>query len=127
MLAALHVLPHAVNALVHVEHEFVKMGAALALDGARLEEEIHQHGLAAADLAIDVQTFDLRQRALAAGEQPAERRGFARQTIFRDPRFEARHHVEHDELSVIAFDAARGDSRGIMRSDGIRHEGFQLD
>ena len=127
VIAALHALPHAVNALVNVEHELVKMSAALTLDRARLEEEIHQHGLAAADLAIDVQALDLRQRALPAGEQPAKRRGFARQTIFRDPRFKARHHVEHRELSVVALDAARSDTRGIMRCDGIRHEGFQRD
>ena len=74
VLAAFHLLPDVVNAFVHVEHEFVKMRAALAFDRTRLEKEIHQHGLAAPDLAVNVETLDRRQRAGTAGKQPAERR-----------------------------------------------------
>ena len=74
MLALFHLLPERINALMHVDHEFVEMRATLALHGARLEEQIHQHGLAAPDLAVDVEAFDARLLFGAAAEQPAERR-----------------------------------------------------
>ena len=106
MLAEFHLLPNGMDAFVHVEHEFVKMRAALAHDRARLEEQIHQHRLAAADIAVDVETLDRGSALLAAGEQPAERRGFARQTIFRDSRFEPRQHVDDVQLRVVALDSA---------------------
>ncbi len=64
-------VPHA---LVHVGHEFVEMNAPLALDRRGLEEEVHQHGLAAADLAVNVESLDRLLLALAGAEQPAERR-----------------------------------------------------
>ena len=64
------------------------MRAALADDGARLEEQVHQHGLAAADLAINVKALDRLARALLAlAEQPAERRRFAREPVLREPQF----------------------------------------
>ena len=121
VLAEFHFLAEGVDALVHVEHEFVKMRAALARDRARLEEKIHQHGLAASDVAVDVETLDRRQRALAAGEQPAERRGFSRQPVLLDPRFEPRHLVDHGELRGVALDSAGGDAGGILRCNGARH------
>ena len=74
VFAGFHLLPDGMDALMHVEHEFVEMGAALALDRRGLEEKIHQHGLAAPDLAVNVEALDGRQVALAAGEQPAQRR-----------------------------------------------------
>src|SRR5690606_8365343 len=49
--------------LVHALHEAVEMGAHLALDGQRLEESVHQIGLAATYTAPEVQTLD-RQAAL---------------------------------------------------------------
>ena len=64
-------VPHA---LVHVGHEFVEMHAPLAPDRRGLEEQVHQHGLAAADLAVDVESLDRLLLALAGAEQPAERR-----------------------------------------------------
>ena len=48
-------LPHA---LVHVGHELVEMHAPLAPDRRGLEEQVHQHGLAAADVAVDVESLD---------------------------------------------------------------------
>ncbi len=60
VLAEFHLLPERMNALVHVDHEFVEMRAALAHDRARLEEQIHQHGLAASDIAVDVKALDRR-------------------------------------------------------------------
>ena len=86
VLAELHLLAQRENAFVHVEHEFVKMGAALARHRACFEEQIHQHRLAAADVAVDVEA--LERRLLTVAEQPAERRGFARQAMLRDPHLE---------------------------------------
>ena len=74
VLADFHLLAKAVDALMNVEHEFMEVRAALALHRTCREEQIHQHGLAAADLAVDVETLDRRQRAFASGKQPAERR-----------------------------------------------------
>ena len=73
VLAELHLLPEGMNALVHVDHEFVEVHAALARDRARFEEEIHQHRLAAPDVAVDVDALDRRLLAPAGGKQPAER------------------------------------------------------
>ena len=75
--AAGDLLTKAVHPLMHVRHEFVEMRAALVTDRARLEEQIHQHGLAAADLAVDVKPLDL-VRLLAVAEQPAEQSALAR-------------------------------------------------
>ena len=70
MFAELHFLPDRVNAFVHIEHEFVKMRAALSRHRTALEKQIHQHRLAAPDVAVDIDTFDRRQPPLAAREQP---------------------------------------------------------
>ena len=121
MLAELHILPAGVNALVHVEHEFVKMRAALARHRARLEEQIHQHRLAAANVAVDVEAFDSRLFALAVAEQPTERGRFARQAILRDARFEPRQPLDDGELRDIALDPAGGYARRISRCDRARH------
>src|SRR5579883_1161700 len=58
ILAKFHFLADRAQAFVHVKHEFVEMRTALAHDRTRFEEEIHQHGLAAADLAVDIEAFD---------------------------------------------------------------------
>jgi len=74
VLAELHLLPYRMNALVHIDHEFMEMGAALALDRARFEKQVHQHGLAPPDVAVDVEALDPRLAFLAAAKHPAERR-----------------------------------------------------
>jgi hypothetical protein len=61
------------NTFVHVGHEFVKMNASFAHDRTGLKEQIHQHGLAAADFAVNVQTFERRPGVLALPEQPTKR------------------------------------------------------
>ena len=71
-LAVLQLLPEHAHALVHVGHEFVEMRAALADHRARLEEQVHQHGLAAADVAEDVEALG-GVVVIAAAEQPADR------------------------------------------------------
>ena len=108
VLAELHLLAQCENALVHVEQEFVEMRAALAQHRTCLEEQIHQHRLAAADVAVDVES--LERRLLAIAEQPAQRRGFARQAMLRDPHFEPRQMRDDGKLRVVAADAAGGDA-----------------
>src|SRR5262245_51490680 len=74
VLAELHLLPEGMDALVHVDHELVEVCTALARDRARVEEEVHQHRLAAPDVAIDVDALDRLLRVAPAGtKQPAER------------------------------------------------------
>ena len=119
VLAELHLLAQRENALVHVEHEFVKMSAALARHRACFEEQIHQHRLAAADVAVDVEALD--RRLLAVAEQPAERRRFARQAMLRDPHLETRELRDDGELRVVAADAPRGDAGGVLRCNCARH------
>src|SRR5262245_5840723 len=72
-LTVLELLPEGMNTFVHVGHEFVEMNASFADDRAALEEQIHQHGLAAADLPVDVKAFERRPGLLALPEQPAKR------------------------------------------------------
>ena len=62
---SLILLPEHPHALVHVGHELVEMRAALAHHRRRLEEQVHQHGLAAADVAVDVQALGDRRRCRA--------------------------------------------------------------
>ena len=71
-LAVLQFLPEHPHPIVHVGHEFMEMGAALANHRTRFEEQVHHHGLAAADVAVDVEALD-RLVLLAAAEQPAQR------------------------------------------------------
>ena len=118
-----HLLAEAVDALVHVEHEFVEMRAPLARHRARLEEQVHQHGLAAADVAVDVEPLDRRQRAFAFGEQPAERRRFAGETVLRDSSFEPHQHIDHRHLCGIGLELARSNAGGVSRCYRARHFG----
>ncbi len=76
-VVAVRVLPlPGMDAGVRLLHEAVKMDAPLARDLRRLEEQVHQHGLAAANLADEVEAVrpplrDVVEAALAA-EQPGE-------------------------------------------------------
>jgi hypothetical protein len=117
MLPEFHFLTDQVNALVHVEHEFVKMRAALSLDRTRVKKQIHQHRLAATDFAVDVKAVD---RLLAVCEQPIKRGRFSRQ-VFRNPFFQPRHFFNDGELRLITLDAAGGDIGSVTICNGARH------
>ena len=121
VLAEFHLLAERMNALVHVDHEFVEMRATFAHHRTCLEKQIHQHGLAAPDIAVDVEALDPRLPGFAAAEQPAQRRRFARQSIFDKPRLKPRQPVDDGELRDVALDFARGDAGGVSRCDGARH------
>src|SRR5438093_5981619 len=47
---AFELLPESMDALVHVGHELVEVHPALADHRTSLEEQVHQHGLPAANL-----------------------------------------------------------------------------
>jgi hypothetical protein len=49
------------------------MRAALLLDGCKPEEQVHEHGLAAADAAMDIETLDRDLWLACPGKHPAER------------------------------------------------------
>ncbi len=125
--ALLHVVAHGEDALVHVGHEFVEMGAALALPHRHgFKEQVDQHGLAAADRAVDVEAADFRDGVVAAGEQPAERRGLAGETANGEALLQLRERGHHLGLARIGHDVAGCHARDIARSEhraaGLRHK-----
>ena len=63
------------EALRHVRHEGVEMGAAPAGKGGGLVEQVHQHGLAAADGAVDVKP--LRRFGVGTRQEASEPGGQA--------------------------------------------------
>ena len=73
-LAARDILTKAINPLVNLGHEFVEVRAALVLDRAVLKKQIHQHGLAAPDLAVNVEAA---RRRLVLVRQTAGPAGLA--------------------------------------------------
>src|ERR1700674_1159726 len=79
-LRIFQLLTKIMHALVHLHHEFMKMRAVLAADRARLEEKVHEHGLAAPDIAVEINSLE-RCPALPATEQPSEGRGFTREAV----------------------------------------------
>ncbi len=64
-------LAAAVQAGLHLEHEFVEVHAALLLHRRVGEEEVHQHGLAAADRAPDVEAVRALRRLRRVAEAEA--------------------------------------------------------
>ncbi len=66
-LAAFQALAEVVDPLVHVGHEVVEVGAAPGRDVDALHEQVDQHGLAAADVAMDVEAA--RRGEVAAAEE----------------------------------------------------------
>jgi len=105
-LAARDVLPKAVDALMHVGHEFVKMRAALVGDRARLKKQVHQHGLAAADLAVNVKSA---RRLVLVGKQPAEQTLLAHRLVPRKPLLQRAQCLDRARLRGIGLDRAGGD------------------
>src|SRR5262249_55828189 len=100
-----------------------KWARRLRSTGLLSKKPIHQHRLAAADLAVDIKAFD--RRLPAACEQPVERRRFSR-PIFRDPLFQPRHFFNDGELRIVTLDAARGDIGHIAGCNLARHGGHEV-
>jgi len=120
-LAAFELLAESPDALVHVGYEFMKMRSAFANDWARLEEQVHQHGLAAADLAENVEALDRILAALACAKQPAERGRFACKPMFAQPPIKRVKLPKDCLLGDIPFDLAGRDAGRVKRCDVSRH------
>ena len=118
---ALMVLAELPHVLVHVGHEFMEVHAPLAPDRRRLEEQVHQHGLAAADLAMDVEPLDWLLLALAGAEQPAERGRFPRQAMLAQAAFQFGEKIDRARLRHIPLDLSGRDQRLVPCVDAGRH------
>src|SRR3954453_3249747 len=96
---------------MHLGHEFMKMRAALVKHRAMLEEKVHQHGLAAPDLTVDVKSA---RRLILVGKQPAEQTLFARRLVTRKPLLQRAQRLDGARLRRIGLDRAGGDEDLIM-------------
>src|SRR5207237_664257 len=98
---------------MHIGHELVEVGSALVLGRARLEEQVHQHGLASADVAVDIETLDPLM-ALAIAEQAVEQLLLALRTIADEPLLERSEGVGGALLRAITLDLAGRDELLIL-------------
>src|SRR5690349_19958111 len=102
------------HALVHVGHEFMEMCAALAPDRACLEEQVHQHGIAAADLAMDVEALDRVPFRVTPAEEPAERGGLAYQMVRGQPLVQPIEPRDQRRTRPLSLDLACRDEGGVV-------------
>src|SRR5690606_34475367 len=72
------------NPVVNIRHKVVEMGAPFCACGDELEEHVHQHGLAAPNLAMNVEAGDLVAGLLSLSKQPAKRARLPRHALFLD-------------------------------------------
>ena len=114
-LAARDILAIAVDPLMHLGHEFVEMRAALVRDRTVLEEQVHQHGLAAADFAVNVEAA--RRRLVLVGKQPAEQALLAQRLVVRKPLLEFGQGLGGLLLRGVGLDRAGGNQGLIMGAE----------
>jgi hypothetical protein len=108
-LAVLEQIAEMARTLVDVGHELVEMHPALAHHRRRREEQIHQHGLAAADVAVNVEPAHRPVAVVAAREQARERiEAAARHAMHRQPVLQRGVAFEQALLVGIAPDLAGG-------------------
>src|SRR3974390_754772 len=91
------------------------MGAALVLDRALLEKQIHQHGLAAPDVAVNVEAA--RRRFVLVGKQPAEQALLAKRLVTGKPLFEIGKGLCDFFLRGVWLYRSRRDESLIMRAE----------
>src|SRR3984885_5679466 len=113
--AARDVLTKAIDPLVHLGHEFVEVRAALVDDGTLLKKQIHQHGLAATDLAMNVEAA--RRRLVLVRKQPAQQTLLAHRLVARKPPLEIREGLGSLRLRGVGFDGAGGDEGLVMGAE----------
>jgi hypothetical protein len=104
-------LARGMEALVHLLHEGVEVDAALGVRIRHGMEQVHHHGLAAPDLAVDVKAFRRGRGFLEAGE---EARGGCRLQVL-GQRIELRH---HGALRGIGFEDAAVHAAVVFSEDG---------
>src|SRR5688500_9432647 len=93
---------------MHICHEFVEMRPPLSHHRAGLEKQVHQHGLAATDIAENVESAG-RLVAATASEQPADRVRAARGAVCCYPFFQGEQPCEQLLLNTVALDLVRRD------------------
>ena len=92
-----------------------KCARRLCSTGTVLEEQVHQHGLAAADLAMDVEAA--RRRLVLVGEQAAEQALLAQRLVAREPLLERGKGLGGARLRGVGLDRAGGDEGLIMGAE----------
>ena len=100
--AGLQLRAPGVNALVHIGHEGMKMNPTLASYRERLEKQVHQHGLAAADRAPDVEPA--RRCGIAPAEQPAQRARLAGEPVAAQALRQGFELAQKRDLCRVAFE-----------------------
>src|SRR5207237_3537447 len=115
-LTARDILAKAIDALVHLGHEFVEMRAALMHDRALLKEHIHQHGLAAADFAMNVEAT--RRRLVPVGKQPAKEALLAQRLVARKPLLTIRQGLGRLRLRGLGLARSGGAAGLLVREEG---------
>src|ERR1700744_1420743 len=108
---------------MHLGHAFVTMGASLVLNPAVLEKQVHQHGLAAADLTIDIEAVGWATILAFVGKQPAEQALLARRLISGKPFLERREGLRGLGLRGIRLDRSGSDQGLILLVEGIGRVG----
>ena len=104
------------HAGMHLIHEFMEMHPPLFADRHRRIEQIHQHGLAAPDLTVEVQSLDRRRLV----EQPPEQ---ALGALGHQPRQHAIQQCRRVELRRIGDQHAILGQLGIGRTDRTGRQG----
>ena len=109
--SALARLSPLVQAGVDVGHEGVEVGAALLRDVDRREEQVHQHGLAAPDRAVNVEPA--RRLGRLRAEQAREGAGLRVRPVAAEPVTERVELFDKVRLGGIGGDLARVDQRAV--------------
>ena len=114
---AVDLLAGLADALVHVGHELVEMAALLRREADAGEEQVHEHGLPAADVAVDVEAA---RRRLAGALEEREQPAASRPPIVQLPRqrVEPRRHIE---LRGVGLELVGGDLRAQAFDGQLRH------
>ena len=108
-LAVLELLAEYAHTVVNIGHELVEVGATLADHRTGLEEQVHQHGLAAADVAEHVEALGRVVVLIAATEQPAHRPRPARRAVRGHALFQRSKPEEQALLGPVALQLLGGD------------------
>src|SRR5690606_30227276 len=106
------------DAIMHVGHEIVEMDAPLALRRHKLEEHVHEHGLATADSAMHVKAPDGSLLLPSFCEQPAQRAGFARDQLFAKFTDQPVKPLNDTSLGGVTGDRTAGDHMVVALPDG---------
>src|SRR5229473_2841684 len=114
-LAARDILAKAINPLMHLGHEFVEVRAALVRDRTLLKKQIHQHGLAAPDFAMNVEAA--WRRLILVRKQPAKQALLAHRHVARKPLLKGRECLDGLRLRGVGLDRAGGNEALIMGAE----------